>query len=79
MIAEITRGHVRFRFENRTATISGEMLIPSPGLPDFVIYRESLQRWDDAPFEEIDEETKGRIFKELQMEMKAMGRVIEFE
>ena len=79
MLTEITRGHVRIQVGERTVRVSGEMLIPTPGLPDFQIYRNSVRGWD-PPFENepIDAATSGHILNQIKLELEKMGRVVEF-
>jgi hypothetical protein len=81
MITEITRGHMRLRFGDRTVRINGEMLVPArPGDPDFVVYRNSIQSWD-PPFdkETIQDETRAKILQQLQLEWEKRGGVLEIE
>jgi Immunity protein 74 len=61
-------------------TVEGEGYARGYGSPDFVIYKNSIQRWD-PPFDEvpIDECTKDRIIADLATEMAAKGMTIEVE
>jgi hypothetical protein len=79
MILEATRGHIRFQFEERTGTIESEILVPHDlGDSGRVVYRDTFQRWD-PPFdnEVVDEETKDKILKELQLERARGNGVLE--
>jgi hypothetical protein len=80
MITEITRGHVRMQFGNRTVTVEGEGYARGYGSPDFVVYKDSIQRWD-PPDENtiIDEHTKDQILALLIEEMAKEGMKIEVE
>lgn len=47
MIVEMARGHIRYRHANgRTVTIEVEALLPGHGGPDFVIFANSIRRWE---------------------------------
>jgi hypothetical protein len=80
MIVEITRSHVRMRSGDKTVAVQGEGYARGYGSPDFVIYKNSIIRWD-PPFDAllIDEQTKEQILTDLKAEMSRKGMVIEIE
>jgi hypothetical protein len=80
MITEITRSHIRVQVGDKALTIEGEGFARGYGSPDFVIYRNSIQRWD-PPFDDmlIDEQTKDKMLCELKEEMSVKGMTIEIE
>ena len=41
---EITRGHIRLQVGDRIAIVYGEMLVPTPGMSDFLIYQNTIER-----------------------------------
>jgi hypothetical protein len=80
LVTEITRSHVRLQLADKTITIEGEGFARGYGSPDYVVYENSIQRWD-PPFEGllIDDKTKAEILVELKTEMSRRGMVIEVE
>ncbi len=79
-IKRITRGHVEFEHEGRTAVIEGEGLLRGQGSPDFVLYRNTLNRWappNDA--DEIDEMLKQALLEELLVAFNERGMTAEIE
>jgi Immunity protein 74 len=81
MILEITLGHIRFKFGERTGTIYGEMLFPhNSGEADYVVYENTLQRWDPPSDNElIDKETKDKILEGLRLELARQNGVLKVE
>ena len=79
-IIEMTPSHIRLRFEDKSVTIEGEAYARGYGNPDFVVYKNSIQRWD-PPFDGvlIDEDTKDKILAELTAEMSKEKITIEIE
>jgi hypothetical protein len=79
-ITEITRGHVRMDFGDKSVTVEGEAYARGYGSPDFVIYQNSIRRWD-APCQDclIDEATQREILDALKSEMLRKGIVVEVE
>jgi hypothetical protein len=65
MILEMTRGHIKLKVGDRTVTIYGEALLPSPGEPDFVCGRASIKTWD--PPHEKDALTEGARKQIIEM------------
>lgn len=80
MIIEITRSYIKMQVGDRTVTIEGEAHIPGHGSPDFVVYENSIRKWD-PPNEkiEIDEISKKKILKLLKSEMKRKNMSFEVE
>ena len=78
-ITELARGHVRVKVGHRTAVVYSEMLVPSKGLSDYVIYVDSPHAWD-PPHEtdKLDDETRDAICRAVQSRLQALGRVVEF-
>jgi hypothetical protein len=44
-VIERTRGHIDVVYGGRKARLPGEMLTPSPGLPNYVIYSAMIKNW----------------------------------
>lgn len=45
-LIEIARGHVRVKDGVKSVTIYGEALLREHGSPDFVLYKNSINKWD---------------------------------
>jgi len=45
-LVEITRGHLRVKARGKSATIHGEAFLRGYGSPDFVLYQNSIEKWD---------------------------------
>jgi len=52
-LTEITRGHLRIIDGARSVTVYGEALLREHGSPDFVLYQNSIEKWD-APNDKVD-------------------------
>ena len=78
MLVAISRWDFRLEIGDTTITICGEMLVPTPGLTDFLIIASSVERWD-PPFEAqvIDEATKQTILQTAMEDLTEFGRVPE--
>lgn len=66
--------------DGKSVKVNCEMLVPTPGLPDFIIFKDSVSKWD-LPFEKvsIDEETKAKILEQIITGLEKMGRVVQVE
>ena len=66
MIKQLSRGTIVFEFEGKTVTLQGEGLLRGHGSPDYVIYRNSLIRWDPPHEREpLDDATQQRLLDAL--------------
>jgi hypothetical protein len=80
VIVEFARGHIRAAIDGKTVTIDGELLVATPGLPDYVIYKDSIERWDPPnDGEVIDQATRDRIVEMVRAEMLKEGLTIDVE
>lgn len=52
-LTEIARGYLRLKDGARYVTIRGEALLRGYGSPDFVLYQNSIEKWD-APDDQQD-------------------------
>lgn len=59
-LEEITRGHLRVKVGSKSVTIYGEAFLRGYGSPDFLLYQNSIGKWD-AP---NDQENLSSIDKE---------------
>ena len=81
MILHVTRSSIKMKIDEKTITICGEGLIPTPGKPDFVVTVYDVDAWD-PPFESelIDMKKKREILNTLVDEMlNERGIVVEIE
>lgn len=80
MIIEITRGHICLKVDNKTIRIAGEGLLSKKGQPNYIVYLNSIKKWD-PPFDNeiIDEKTKEKIIEKIKVETKEKGLIVEFE
>jgi hypothetical protein len=78
MVTNLTRWGFRLHIGDKTIKIEGEMLVPTTGMTDYLIYRSSINKWD-PPFEAemIDEVTKQTILHTAQTDLSALGWVPE--
>jgi hypothetical protein len=81
MILEISRSRVRAEIGGKTVTIEGEGYLKGYGSPDFVMYKNSLQRWDPPDDgETIDEAMRQTILNGVKAEMESeKGMTVEIE
>lgn len=45
-LREIARGHLRVKVGAKSATVYGEAFLRGYGSPDFVLYQNSIEKWD---------------------------------
>lgn len=79
-VIEVARGHLQLRVGARRLTIRGEALRRGHGSPDFVLYQNSIGKWD-APNdnEEISSDQKEQILRHLRDEFLRRSMVLEIE
>ena len=73
-LLEISRGHLKVKNGDHVATIYGEAFLRGYGSPDFLVYANTIEKWD-APYEkeEITQTKKMRFcgfFKKSLQEEK---------
>jgi hypothetical protein len=80
MILEFARGHILAEIDGKRIRIDGELLVHEEGLPDYVIYRDSIERWQPPHENEVlDETERERIIEILRTEMGKKSMTIEVE
>ena len=79
MILEITRGHIKLKIQDKHVTILGEALLPGYGSPDFIVYTNSIEHWDDNQNTKISPEEKDLILQVLKEDTKERNLAIELE
>lgn len=79
-LAEIARGHLRVKVGAKSVTISGEALLRGYGSPDFVLYQNSIAKWD-APHEHDDVTTaeKEQVIQFVKKEFSRRKILLEIE
>jgi hypothetical protein len=45
-LVEITRGHLRVKVGRKSITIYGEACLRGRGSPDFVLYQNTIEKWN---------------------------------
>ena len=79
-ITEITRGHIRLKVGDKSATLYGEALLPGYGSPDFVIYSNSMESWDPPNHDElISQSEKAELLSVVESELSERGYKVEIE
>jgi hypothetical protein len=77
-VTKITRGHVLVEVGNMTVKVDVEMLVPTPGLSDYLVYRDSISRENQpSDSDKIDQVTREAIVREVCDTLSKMGRVVE--
>jgi hypothetical protein len=80
MIREISRGSIVFQIGQMTITVEGEMLAGEGQNSNFVVYSDSIRKWD-PPNENVplDESAKRMILKSLLDEMRSKNWIVEID
>jgi Immunity protein 74 len=80
VIIEVTRGHLKFGFQNKLATVQGEMFFPENGKMGFVVYSDTIKKWDSpSDSVEISAEERIEILQMLKREFASGGNILEIE
>ncbi len=80
MIKNITRGHVDIEIDGKWARIYGEAYLPGYGSPGFVLYANSLERWEPPHnTARLDDAARDAILNRAAEEMRARGMTVEIE
>ncbi len=74
---ELTRSTLRLVVAGRSVTVGGEAYLPGYGSPDFVVYSNTINCWDDG--EVISEESMRKILQRIAEEAKLRGIRVEIE
>ena len=79
-LANITRGRIILKEHSKTITIYGEAFIRGHGSPDFVVYSDTILRWDSPKDDaEISVQQKNEIIKFLRSEFIRRKMIVEIE
>lgn len=73
----LTRSTLQLTVDGRSVTVGGEAYVPGHGSPDFVVYSNTIKKWDDgAPIDDLDrkrilaEIVQGALDQELTIEIE---------
>lgn len=79
-LTEISRGHVLVKYGAKKITVYGEALLRGYGSPDFVLYQNSIEKWD-APHEQeqVTPAEKDQLIRFLKEEFSRRKMVLEIE
>lgn len=79
-LVELTRGHLRVQDDVKSVTIYGEALLRGYGSPDFVLYQNSIEKWD-APNdqEDVTPAKKEQLIQFLREEFSKRKMFLEIE
>jgi hypothetical protein len=73
----ISRSALRLKVANRLVTVGGEAYLPGHGSPDFVVYTNTIEKWDDGAPISVDE--KREIVACVIAQAESQGLRIEIE
>jgi hypothetical protein len=79
-LTEIARGHLRVKDGPKSVTVYGEALLRGHGSPDFVLYQNSIEKWD-APNdqEDVTPAEKEQLIQFLKEEFPRRKMFLEIE
>ena len=79
-IVEIARGHIVVQAGKKIIKIYGEALLRVDGFPDFVVYSNSIERWDClGNCEEVSCEDRAEILVFVRREFARRNMTVEIE
>ena len=79
-LIKISRGHVVLKDDHKTTTIYREAFIRGHGSPDFIVYSNTILRWDFPNDDcEISSQEKSEIIKFLRNEFIRRNMIVEIE
>lgn len=73
----LTRSTLHLEVGGRAVTLQGEALLPGKGNPEFIVYANTLERWDDGQM--VTPLERRRILRAIEDEAALAGRRIEIE
>ena len=77
MILEVTRGHIRVRLGEKTATVRGEMFFPGNNKMGFELYQNSIKNWDFPDKNQITEQELAAILDDIRSDFLKGGHILE--
>lgn len=80
MILEVSRGHIKVKIGERTATIPGEMFFPKKDKLGFAVFSNSIKNWDPPDqTSPITPEELAVILDEIRADFQKGGHTLEVE
>lgn len=79
-VVQVSRGDMRLKSDDKFVRILGEALIAStPTEPSYVIYMNSLNKWEVPPGVALTETEKREIVDAIKKHFHDRGSVVDFE
>jgi len=79
-LIEITRGHLKVKDGAKSVTLYGEAFFRGHGSPDFVLYENSIEKWDAPNDQEgVTPAEKERLIQFLKDEFSRRMMFLEIE
>jgi hypothetical protein len=79
-LTKITRGHMVLKDNHKTTIIYGEAFIRGHGSPDFIVFSNTILRWDFPNDDcEISSQEKSEIIKFLRDEFIRRNMTVEID
>ena len=79
-LVEITHGHLGVKIGGKSITIYGEAFLRGYGSPDFVLYQNSIEKWDVPDDKEnLTLIEKKQLFQFLKEEFSRRKMCLEIE
>lgn len=79
-LTEMTRGHLRVKNGAKSVTVYGEALLRGYGSPDFVLYQNSIEKWDPPNDKKnVTLAEKERLLQFLKKEFSRRKMSLEIE
>ena len=74
---KLTRSTLNLTVQERTITVQGEAHLPGHGSPDFVVFSNTIEEWDDGS--EVTADEKLEVLQQIEAEARSRGLYIEIE
>ena len=79
-LTEIARGHLRVKDGAKSVTVYGEALSRGYGSPDFVLYQNSIEKWDASNGQkDVTPAEKKQLIQFLKEEFSRRKMLLEIE
>lgn len=79
-LIEIARGHLRVKDGAKSVTVYGEAFLRGYGSPDFLLYQNSIEKWDAPHYQElITSFEKKQLIQFIKEEFSRRKMLLEIE
>lgn len=78
-LTEIARGHLRVASGCENVTVYGEAFLRGYRSPDFVLYQNSIEKWDPPNDRDVTSAEKERLIDFIKDEFSRRKMVLEIE